>query len=213
MGNKTEQAYQTIKRRIMEGEYKPLENLTEANLANEIGVSRNTIKRALMLIANEGLVDIKENKGAKVKSFTLEEIINYLQIREVLEGLVAELTAPIITDDQLELLGKILLNMEACIENNDLIQYSEFNLQFHNIIYTACKNKQAVEMINSIKTQLRRYHYRTILVPGRNLNSIEEHKKIYNAFKERDGLDAGRFVKQHVSNVRDVLIKNYQLLI
>ncbi|HEY8889273.1 MAG TPA: GntR family transcriptional regulator [Clostridium sp.] len=213
MGTKTEHAYQIIKKKIMEGEYKPSENLNEVNLANAIVVSRNTIKKALLMLASEGLVDVQENKGAKVKSFTLEEVINYLQVREVLEGLVAELTAPIITDEELNCLGETLLKMEACIKNNDLVQYSNYNLHFHNIIYTACKNKQAVQLINSIKTQVLRYHFRTILVPGRNMSSLQEHKNIYNALKAHDVLESGRFIKIHISNVRDILTKNYQFLI
>lgn len=213
MANQTEHAYKTIKKRIMEGEYKPSENLVESSLANEIGVSRNTIKKAFLLLASEGLIEIQDNKGARVKSFTLEEVINYLQVREVLEGLVAELTAPVITEEEIEQLGKILSQMEDCIANNDLTQYSAFNLQFHNIIYGACKNKQAVELTTSIKTQLRRYHFRTILIPGRNINSIQEHKNIYNAMKNRNSEEAGKFARLHISKVREVLADNYQFLI
>jgi DNA-binding GntR family transcriptional regulator len=213
MGTKTEHAYQIIKKGIMEGEYKPSENLNEVTLANAIVVSRNTIKKALLMLASEGLVDVQENKGAKVKSITLEEIINYLQIREVLEGLVAELTAPIITDEELDCLGETLSKMEECIKNNDLVEYSNYNKHFHNIIFNACKNKQAVQLINSIKTQILRYHFRTILVPGRSISSLQEHKNIYNALKARDVLESGRLIKVHISNVRDVLTKNYKFLI
>lgn len=213
MANQTEFSYKLIKEKILEGVYKPSENLVEINLASELGVSRNTIKKALLMLSSEGLVDMQDNKGAKVRSFTLEEVLNYYEIREVLEGYIARITAPLITSDELESLYQTLLKMEYCIQQGDLTQYSNHNIEFHNIIYETCKNKQAVEMVTSIKTQMRRYHFRTILVLGRNANSFNEHKSIFNALKEHNAEEAERLTKLHIANVREILKKNYQFLI
>ncbi|PKC51908.1 hypothetical protein RhiirA1_482691, partial [Rhizophagus irregularis] len=64
--------------------------LNEIDLSKEIGVSRNTIKKVLLKLEKEHLVVTEDNKGATVKAYTLEEVINYFEIREVLEALIID---------------------------------------------------------------------------------------------------------------------------
>ncbi|GAA4725944.1 GntR family transcriptional regulator [Brevibacillus fulvus] len=208
-----ENAYQFIKERILDGSYKPSQKITEVELSEAIGVSRNTIKKALLKLEQENLVEIENNKGAYIKSFTLEEILNYLEIREVLEGLVARTAAKNISESELETLEAILQQMEAHLQQNRFDEYSNLNKEFHQIIYQASKNQQAVEIINVIRTQLSRYHFRTILIPGRNEHSFREHTKIYQALKVRDEKLAEETVMHHIANVRTTINDNYSFLV
>ncbi|GAE35025.1 GntR family transcriptional regulator [Halalkalibacter akibai] len=213
MSRPMEIAYQFIKGKILEGTYKPSQKVTETELAETIGVSRNTIKKALLKLEQENLVNIENNKGAFIKSFTLEEVVNYLEIREVLEGLVARTAAVNITDTELEKMKDTLSMMGEHLANNRYDAYSSLNKDFHNIIYEASRNTQAVDMINVIKNQLLRYHFRTILVPGRNLSSYEEHQNIYKAFEERNGEEAEKYIRIHIANVRKTVEENFTYLI
>jgi DNA-binding GntR family transcriptional regulator len=103
--------------------------------------------------------------------------------------------------------------MENYLCENNYDEYTKLNIEFHDTIYKLAKNIQAVKMVNMIKTQLIRYHFRTILVPGRNEKSLQEHKNIYQALKERDALGAEEAMKHHVANVRKTIEENYQYLI
>jgi DNA-binding GntR family transcriptional regulator len=213
MSRQMDTAYQYIKQKILDGTYKPSQKLTESELSELIGVSRNTIKKALLKLEQENLVEIENNKGAYIKSFTLEEIINYLEIREVLEGLVARTAAKNITEDELAKLGEILNEMEIHLQNNRFDEYSNLNKEFHQIIYHASKNIQAVQIINMIRTQLLRYHFKTILIPGRNKSSYQEHKKIFEALKAHDEKLAEEAVMIHISNIRQTVIQNFSFLL
>lgn len=206
-------AYQHLKQNILDGIYKPSQKLTEHELSEKIGVSRNTIKKALLKLEQENLVQIESNKGAFIKSFTLDEVINYLEIREVLEGLAVKTTATNISETELEKMRDILNQMGNHIENNRFDEYSSLNKEFHNIIYNSSKNREAVEMINVIKNQLLRYHFRTILVPGRNKSSYEEHKNIIAALEARDEKKAEEAIKKHISNVRQTVEQNFSYLL
>lgn len=213
MAAQTERSYNIIKKRILDGTYKPSENLVEVNLAKEIGVSRNTIKKALLMLASEGLVDVSDNRGARVKALSVEDVVSYLQIREVLEGLICRLTAPVISDVELDKLNRILMEMKECKEQNNLTEYSKRNLEFHKTIYDACKNKQAVELTTSIRNLCRGYHVRTVLVPGRIDNSLNEHTGIFEALKARDPEGAEKLARLHIAHVRDVFVANHEFLI
>ena len=213
MSRQTNNAYIYIKEKILDGTFRPSQKLIESQLSETIGVSRNTIKKALLMLEKENLIEVENNKGATIKSFTLEEIINYLEIREVLEGLVAKSAAIHITEAQLEKIEEVFHNMTDCLNENRLDEYSILNREFHSIIYQASRNTQAVQLINTIKTQLNRLHLKTIFLPGRNDESYHEHKNILEALKSRDEIALEEAIKHHVTNVRKVIEKNYSYLL
>src|SRR5690625_3049089 len=135
MRNQTEYTYQHIKEKITSGKLKPSQKLTEAYIPELCGVSRSTVKRALMMLEREILVEVEPNKGATIKSFTLEEIANYLEIREVLEGLVARSATENMSDSDIEKLQDIFDQMDVGLKEGHFDQYSILNRQFHRIIY------------------------------------------------------------------------------
>lgn len=213
VGTQTEKAYLIIKQKILEGIYKPSEKLIESHLAKELGVSRNTIKKAFLMLEKEKLIELEENKGAKIKSFTLQEVNNYLEIRAALEGVIIRSAVPKIANEDLHALQEILDHMKSCIEGNHLDEYSKLNKEFHQTIYKAAQNEQAVELVSMIKTQLIRYHFRTILVPGRNQSSFEEHTAIFNALQKRDADEAEAAIKRHILNIRKTINDYYHFLV
>ncbi|MCK2004484.1 GntR family transcriptional regulator [[Brevibacterium] frigoritolerans] len=213
MSKQTDYAYEYIKQRILDGTYYPSQKLNESDLSEIIKVSRNTLKKAFMKLEQENLVKIEKNKGATIKSFSLDEIMNYLEIREVIEGLVARKTAENISDLHLESLEEILDKMQEHIQTNQFDEYSKCNKAFHDIIYSASENPQAIEMIKVIKTQLQRVHFKTILVPGRKEDSLKEHIQILEALKKRDEKEAEEAVKFHISQIRNTIKNNYVYLV
>lgn len=206
-------AYQYIREKILDGTYRPAQKLVENQLADVIGVSRSTVKKAMLKLEQENLVVIEDNKGATIKFFTSEEIGNYLEIREVLEGLLARSAANNINSSELDNLKTILDAMAIYLQSNKFEEYSKSNAEFHLIIYNANHNTQAVELTTMIKTQLIRYHFRTILVVGRNQNSHQEHTRIYEALLAHDGEAAEAAMKKHISEVRRTILENYAYLL
>lgn len=213
MSKQADAAYHYIKNKILEGSYRPSQKLIESDLAETIGVSRNTIKKALLVLQQENLVAVEDNKGACVKSFTLQEVVNYLEIREVLEGLVAKKAAKNLTESDLVELEQILGEMAQHLEHNQFDEYSNLNREFHKIIYSASNNPEAVEIISIIRTQLIRFHFRTIMVPGRRQESFKDHKRILDALKARDEREAEEAVENHIANVRRTIEQNYNYLL
>ena len=212
MKRPAEIAYEYIKERILEGIYHPSQKLIENDLALEIGVSRNTVMKALLKLEQENLIVLEKNKGATIKSFSLREIINYLKIREVLEGLIGYSAAENITNEEIEKLEDILQNMKEFLKDNNFDGYSSQNLLFHEIIYNASDNEQATAMVKIIKQQLKRLQIKTLLVPGRNEHSFLEHTNILEALRERDPQKVEERIKVHVANIRNTIERNYSFL-
>jgi DNA-binding GntR family transcriptional regulator len=210
--DQTSQVHQEIRQRILDGVFRPSESLTEVSLASELGVSRSTIRKALLKLESENLVLIEENKRARVRWFSMEEIMQYLEVRELLEGLVTRQSVPFLGEAELGEMRAILKEMRRCIEAHGLLEYSQQNWRFHDVIYRACPNRPAVEMTVGIKNQLKRYNLKTILVQGRGEDSLEEHGRILSALERHDADEAERLMRGHMANLRSVLRDHFELL-
>ena len=103
--------YDKIKQKIESGEYSPAQSLPESALAKEYNVSRNTIKKALLMLENDAYVSMDLNKGAKVRSYSKDEVIQFLELREVLEGFIIRKAVPAFTEKNIKLLKTILDKM------------------------------------------------------------------------------------------------------
>lgn len=201
----TEKAYQYIKERIHDGTFRPAQHLTEVQLSEEIGVSRNTVKKVLLLLAEEKLVVIENNKGASVMSLSVDEIVQYYEIRLRLEEIAVASASVCITDSQIAKLREVLNKMIEFKDQKNFNEYSKHNILFHNIIYDASEKKIAVNMIREIKTQLSRYQLRTIMVPGRSENSVVEHRRLLEALAAHDTEAAVEAIRVHVGHVLETI--------
>ena len=210
--NPTTELFELLKQEIMSGEYPPSSPLNEVRLSTQYSVSRNTVKKVLLMLENEDLVSIEINKGAKVKSVSIDEVREFLELRVPLECFIVEKTVPVISREALTEMGKILKTMKCNVKERNLLEYSKNNFRFHEIIYTACPNKAAVEITTRLKMQMRRYNSRTVLVPGRDVSSFEEHAEILKAFRARDVHKAKELIERHILNVKKALEENLALI-
>lgn len=212
MRDQTTRVHRQVRQRILDGVYRPSESLPEMALALELKASRNTVRKALLKLESEHLVVIEENKSARVRSFSLEEVLHYLEVREVLEGLVIRQSVLRLVEADLAELRAILAEMSRCLAAHEFLQYSRGNWQFHEVLYRACPNRPAVEMIMAIKHQLARYNLKTVLFPGRGDRSLDEHREILGALERRDADTAEALGRQHIANLRGLLRENHALL-
>ncbi|MFI5611506.1 GntR family transcriptional regulator [Amycolatopsis sp. NPDC051903] len=80
-----ERVAETLRDRIVEGELRPGAPLREVALAEELGVSRNTLREAVRLLTTEELVEVKRHRGAVVKMITVEEVRDIYLVRRTVE--------------------------------------------------------------------------------------------------------------------------------
>src|SRR3954454_4487711 len=101
-------AYQVLRDRIVQGVYLPEQRLTEMELARELGVSRPTIRMALVRLEREGLVVTQPKRGASVRSIGTAEAVRPPRIREVLAGLAAALAPESATPAEIDEMAAVV---------------------------------------------------------------------------------------------------------
>ena len=206
-----ERIYHALRERITTQKFSPNESLIEYHLAEEYGVSRATVKKAIMMLEQDGLVTVTANKSAKVRSFSKKEVLDFLSFRQELEGYIVRLAVPEFTPEDIAELEVIAQQMKEFKEQGQLVEYSKNNQLFHNKIMDVCPNRLAVDITRSLKMQMRKYNTRTILVPGRADHSLLEHTAILDAIKARAPQAAEQAMRFHLANVKAEFEENFEL--
>ncbi|HKY02648.1 MAG TPA: GntR family transcriptional regulator [Burkholderiales bacterium] len=129
-----EQVAQRIAQGIFKAHFAEGERLVEAKLAERYGVSRGPVREALQLLSHQGMVEIREGKGAYVRSVTAEELEKMIVLRGTLEGLAARIVAASGNEEQLDKLERISKEMRDAQTQGDVSTFRKLRARFHETL-------------------------------------------------------------------------------
>ena len=190
--------FNTLREDILAGNYAEREELKEAAISKELGVSRTPVREALRQLELEGLVSIIPNKGAYVNGITAKDIYDIYVIRSYLEGLCARWACEHITKEQLEELEEIVYLSKFHIEKEHWDQIFELDNRFHLSLYAACGSKVLHHILADYHHYVERVRKNTLSSKDRANKASEEHGDILEALKHKDGKTAERLANEHI---------------
>jgi DNA-binding GntR family transcriptional regulator len=194
-----------LREAIVTGRFQPSERLIEVDVARELGVGRSAVRTALARLEHEGLVEHERHRGARVRLVTAEEAVEILETRAVLEGVAARHAARNASPEDIEDLEQILEGMRRRVDAGDLLGASDQNAVLHTRIVGISRHDTVARLIATLKSQLVRFQYRTILLPGRSEHSFGEHEAIVRAIAAGDSQAAEQAMRTHLSHVAEAL--------
>ena len=198
----SDSVYMELRGKILSRELKPAQRLLEVKIANEMGVSRTPVREALRRLANEGLVKIVPNSGARVASPSSHEMDNSYSVREYLENMSVVLACRTGMDKRtLERLDGLVRDGDAAYDAGVVDAFLAANNDFHRIIAEAGKNYVLSEYVDNIiqRTNVYIYFYSKFVEPENK--SSGEHRAILRAIAQRDRIGAQELMKQHLERV------------
>lgn len=193
------QVYDEIKRGILKGQYMPGDVLTERKLSDEMGISRTPIREAMQMLAHDGWLVMETYKGAVVREFDLEYVLEVLKIRKSLEMLAVEDAVLNVTDRDLEELEEIARCQRDMLNHYDEYDYIEMDRKFHQKIYELSHNRTLQGLLNNFNDIISFFGIRALKQKERKITTMEEHQKILDAVKSRDAGAAVRAMEDHMS--------------
>ena len=134
------QAYEVIKKEILQGNLVPGTRLVETSLAKDLGVSRNPVREALRLLMQDGLVQATSS-GQIVHPMTIEDIQEIYECRMMVEPFAASLASQRIKPDEILALYNHIEQAETCFSAGDVDGTIEANSNFHNSIVQFSHNQ------------------------------------------------------------------------
>jgi DNA-binding GntR family transcriptional regulator len=203
--NPHDDGYHRLRAAIVAGDLQPNERLVELDLSERLGIGRTAIRTALVRLESEGLVERERHRGAKVRLVDEQEAGEILQARAVLEGLAARQAALRVTDADVAELRRIVAGLRTLLDAGDLLGASDEQAVLHRTVLELSGHATAHRLILGLNSQIVRFQYRTILVPGRPERSHEEHSAIVDAIAARDPEAAEAAMRHHLANVAGTL--------
>ena len=188
-----------LREAIVTGRFQPSERLIEVEVARELGVGRSAVRTALARLEHE------RQRGARVRLVGAQEAVEILETRAVLEGLAARHAAVNATAEDVRHLTAVLDEMRRRLDAGDLLGASDQNAVLHGRILEISRHTTAARLIATLKSQLVRFQYRTIMLPGRSEHSFGEHRAIIGAIAAGDSDAAEQAMRVHLSHVAEAL--------
>lgn len=190
-----------IRAAILSGEFVPNQRLVEADLSERFTASRARVRAALLELANEGLIERVQNRGARVRAVQLEEAIEISEVRMVVEGLCAAKAAQRITEDESRELEEIGESMRAAVASGDVLGYSGLNERLHRRVREISGQRAAASVLERLRAQNVRHQFRLAMHPGRPGVSLPEHIAIIEAIRAHDAEAAEQAARAHLRSV------------
>lgn len=190
-----EQVYATLESLIINGDLAPGERLAEAELAAQLGVSRNPVREALTVLAHSGWVDIRPRQGAVVHVPTRKEMEDFLWMRTVIKQEAARLAATMAGDADIAALRTLVTDGYAAVDAGDLRAASELNSHFHARVDAIADNAVLGEVLALLKKRLTWYFAPVARTRGRE--SWDDLDRLVSAIATRDPEQAAKAMREH----------------
>ena len=203
---------ETLRARVLRGDYDAGERMQEVALAQDLGVSRTPVREALRSLAEDGLLEYAANRGYRVRAFTARDIQIAFRARAAMEGLGCRLLAERgLSGEELAQLDAILATGDALLDSGDYARddfnaWRRMNRNFHvallhmadsNLLEKIARDAQTIPIVNQGafrwygEQDFRHSHY--------------HHHMIVDALRAGDGERAERWMQEHIHQAYRVL--------
>ena len=206
-----EQAYQSIKERILRNEYGPRFQALEQEIANDLGMSRTPVREALIRLENEGLIECIPRRGMRVMPLSPEDMREIYQLLTCLETMAVDLLAR--THPKLEEVAPLhaaLDGMDRALEADDLSAWATADEQFHKSLLELCGNRRLNDMANTVLDQVHRARWVTLKLRPKPWDSNTEHRKVVEAVLEGDWSTARKVHYDHRLKATNLLLEIFE---
>lgn len=197
----------TLRQAILKGRFEPGDRLLEVALAEEYAVGRAAIRSALLELTSGGLVKREANRGATVRRISIAEAIQITEARAVLESLIAARAARNASAECHSELRQIIAEMEEAVSDGQSQAYSELNGHMHCRLREMSGHHIASQLVANLRDRAAHHQYRLALMPGRQIESLEEHRAIVEAVVAGEEDTAAQAMQNHLHSVIDVLTR------
>ena len=194
-----EDVAERLREQIFSHELAPGSWLDEQSLAIAFGISRTPMREAIKVLASEGLVTTKMNKGAYVTEVDRRDLEQIFTVLSLLEGQAAKETAIKASEAQLTQLDNLHHRLEKAAADRDTEQFFEINVKFHELIQEIAGNKWMNGVIEDLRKVLKLQRRDSLSRTGRLLSSLVEHREILQAILKRDPLAAELAMRKHLT--------------
>jgi DNA-binding GntR family transcriptional regulator len=196
--NLVDDAYATLRRRIIENHFDADRPILEEQLALSLGMSRTPIREALARLEAEGMVTILPRRGMMVRPLTALYVKEVNEVLASLEAQAAERLArrrP--SSAEVAILDAAIADMDAALASDDMPAWAAADYRFHAAIIDLCGNSLLAETARRFLDQAHRFRLLTLDLRGRPVYSNANHAAVVEAIRRGDAETAAEIHWSH----------------
>ncbi|MEU5095380.1 GntR family transcriptional regulator [Streptomyces sp. NPDC020996] len=172
---------------IIEGRLEPGQDLNSVDLSRRFDTSRTPVREALMLLEQEGLVEMKARRRPRVAAPSLADIRDIYQVRRQLLSMLAGLLVERATEDQLAELRTRVEAMRKLADAGDVDAYFWSHVLLQERMTEIVGNATLKQILDSLALRTLMLRHLSLTRPGRLAYSIDDQERLIQACEERDG--------------------------
>jgi DNA-binding GntR family transcriptional regulator len=194
-----------LRDRIFAGELLPGTFLDEAQLSQQMRISRTPLREALKVLTAEGLVRHEPRRGCFVREVTERDLDEIFPVIALLEGRCAREAALRASDADLQALDLLHEKLSRHAKAKRINDYYSVNYAIHEAIITLADNRWLAQVIGDLRKILKLARLQQLHAPGRLDQSLSEHLAVFAALKARDPEGAEAAMRTHLTRQREAL--------
>lgn len=200
------QAYEQVRTAILNGKFQPGEALFESRLADQLSMSRTPIREALQALSRDGFVQVIPERGYVLPRWSLDDLRELFELREMLEGLAARYAALRATPAQIAELERLC---DVYEQADGAEAWGRAGTAFHEALLAMARNGRLATMLDTVNAQVILTR-RAVLadVRGRRDEAIREHRALLEAIGARRADAAERLAREHVQLSYQALLRS-----
>lgn len=193
--------YQSLRRAIISLDLKPGDPLSEAEVARQIGTSRQPVREAFIKLFETGFVDIVPQRGTFVRRISSRAVGNVRFVRQHVEMAVACRACETRSPSHVAQLRRILIQQQATKRSRDYDGFLELDDVFHQTVAAAADCETAWKVVDDLKGQMDRVRYLSVPDATSIETLVVQHRAVVDAIEARDVERAGEAMRNHLSEM------------
>jgi DNA-binding GntR family transcriptional regulator len=210
----TQQALESIRAAILSGELPPCAPVAQEEMAERLGVSRQPVSRALVLLQREGLIVARGRKGYMVAPVDAERLLALYQVRGALDRLAARLAAG--QDDpqgtRRQLFDRLMADGRAAVAKGSINRLVAADIAFHQALYTLAGNPEIAATAEGAWPHMVRAMRMVLEDTSRHETIWVDHAAIAEAVMAGDVDGAGELAARHVESAGEATYRRLKNL-
>lgn len=196
-----QQIYRILRRDIVHCLIPPGTPLSEKEVSVRFDVSRQPVREAFIKLAENGLIQIRPQRGSYVNKISLAQVRNGCFVRQAIECAVARRAAGMMTDSYCYQLEQNLNQQRTAIERKQLNDFFQLDDEFHQKLAQIADCQLAWDTIENLKATMDRVRYMSLdhVSPPEML--LRQHQDIFDALEKRDADAVDLAMTHHLQEI------------
>jgi DNA-binding GntR family transcriptional regulator len=207
----SDQVENELRRLILTLELEPGAAISETVLLKRFGWGRTPLREAFQRLAEQSLLQIIPQHGAVITPLAVFDFIEMMDAMSMVIGAAASLACRRLTEPQFTRLEEIVVLAEAAAAKNDFASLADLDYDFHRILAEATGNRYLSRHLLHLHQVATRFNYAAWLRDGGVGESIGEHRRIVEIFRQRDPVQAKAVMVEHIEGARQRVLRTMNI--